>query len=99
MNELIQKVKKALRQTEGAFDDEITDLIRACLLDLGIAGVETAGLCNVYTDPLIIRAVISYCKANFGETEEYERWKASYDEQKAQLSMYSGYTVWSSDNG
>ena len=99
MNELLQKVKKALRQTENTFDDEITDLINACLLDLGIAGVETSLLCNVYTDPNIINAVIAYCKANFGNNEDSERWKTAYDEKKAQLSMYTGYTVWTVDNG
>jgi hypothetical protein len=34
---------------------------------------------------------------NFGELDKmefYDRLKASYDEQKAQLSMATGYTVW-----
>ena len=40
---------------------------------------------------MIIRAVITYCKANFGEADEYDRLKASYDEQKAQLITCTGY--------
>jgi hypothetical protein len=31
---------------------------------------------------------------NFGEPEDYDRLKASYDEQKAQLSTATGYTHW-----
>ena len=86
------KVKTALRITTTAFDDEIDDLIDACLLDLGLAGVVE----DDTTDPLIIRAVITYCKVNFGDIDsaEYDRLKASYDEQKGQMGMATGYTNW-----
>ena len=94
METLLEKVKLALRISENAFDNEITDLINACLKDLNIAGVIYDDLADVYNDPLIIRAVCTYCKCNFGTPEEYERLKASYDEQKAQLSTYTGYTKW-----
>lgn len=97
MNDLLEKVKLALRLTESAFDSELTDLINACLADLGIAGVD--GVKVVMTDPLVIRACVTFCKMNFGEPADYERLKASYDEQKAQLSMSSGYTVWVRLNG
>lgn len=87
---MIDKVKLALRITTNAFDTEITDLIEAALKDLGIAGVTNDDI----TDPLIIRAVITYCKCHFGEPDEYDRLKRSYDEQKAQMSMATGYTTW-----
>jgi hypothetical protein len=87
---IVAKVKTALRVTTDAFDSEISDLIDACLLDLGIAGVSE----NDTTDPLIIRAVCTYCKANFGSPDEYDRLKSSYDEQKAQMGMTTGYTEW-----
>ena len=32
--------------------------------------------------------------ATFGEPDEYDRLKKSYDEQKAQLSTCTGYTDW-----
>lgn len=87
---MIDKVKLALRITTNAFDEEIADLIEAALKDLGIAGVTNDDI----TDPLIIRAVITYCKCHFGEPDEYDRLKRSYDEQKAQMSMATGYTTW-----
>jgi len=88
----LDKVKVAMRIVTDDFDDELTDLISAGLADLGIAGVngEQAVIGNV----LVRQAVITYCKMHFGEPDEYERYKASYDEQKAQLSMHTGYTVW-----
>ena len=87
---LLDKVKLALRVTTQAFDSEITDLIAAALADLGVAGV----IANDETNPLIIRAVTTYCRVNFGQPDDYDRLKAAYDEQKAQLSMSTGYTDW-----
>lgn len=66
---MLEKVKLALRITTTAFDGEIEDLISAALADLGIAGVIT----EEQDDPLITRAVITFCKANFGEPDEYDR--------------------------
>ena len=87
---MLEKIKLALRITTTAFDSEITDLIDAALADLGIAGV----LIEDEMAPLIIRAVTTYCRANFGQPEDYERRKAAYDEQKAQLRTATGYTDW-----
>ncbi len=87
---MLAKVKLALRITTDAFDTELTDLIAAAKIDLGIAGVELPST----LDEICQLAIITYCKLHFGEPDEYDRLKASYDEQKAQLSMSTGYTVW-----
>ena len=94
---MLEKVKLALRIKSQAFDSEIEDLIAAALADLGLAGVTAAQYQEA--DPLITRAVVTYCRINFGEPEDYDRMKKSYDEQKAQLSMATGYTDWGEDNG
>ena len=65
---MLEKVKLALRITTTAFDNEIEDLIAAALADLGIAGI----INETQDDPLIIRAVVTFCKANFGEPDEYD---------------------------
>ena len=88
---MLEKVKLALRITTNAFDDELNDLISAAQLDLGIAGVVIPD----EIDAIVSRAVITYCKLHFGEPDEYDRIKASYDEQKAQLSMCADYTNFS----
>jgi hypothetical protein len=64
--------------------------IAAAQLDLGIAGVEIPE----QLDAIVETAIITYVKCKFGEPDQYDRLKASYDEQKAQLSMATGYTVW-----
>ena len=43
-------------------------------------------------DALFIRAVCTYCKLHFGETDEWEHLQESYDKQKAQLQMSAPYT-------
>lgn len=88
--DLLTLLKMALRITTDAFDDELNLLIYAAQADLGIAGV----VLPEELDEICKRAIITYCKANFGEPDEYDRIKASYDEQKAQLSMATGYTTW-----
>lgn len=91
---MLTKVKLALRITTDAFDSELNDLIDAAKIDLGIAGVDIPVTTDQSVDVIISKAIITYCKLNFGEPDQYDRLKASYDEQKAQLSMATGYTTW-----
>lgn len=88
---LLEKLKIALRLTTNAYDADLTGLIQAAELDLGIAGVEYQEI-----DALVERAIITYAKMHFFVLNdgEYDRLKKSYDEQKAQMSMATGYTDW-----
>lgn len=86
----LDKVKMGLRIKTTAYDEELTDLITAAKLDLGIAGVEVPST----LDEIVTRAIITYCKMSFGLPEDYDRLKRSYDEQKAQLVTATGYTDW-----
>jgi len=87
---MLEQVKLALRISTTAYDSELTYLIDAAKLDLGIAGV----VLPEELDALVQKAVITYCKLSFGLPEDYDRLKRSYDEQKAQLSTATGYTDW-----
>lgn len=91
-NTLLDKTKLALRLTVDDYDSELADLIEAAKLDLGIAGVDLPET----LDAIVERAIITYCKVQFSALTdgEYARLKASYDEQKAQLSTATGYTEW-----
>lgn len=92
MPSLLDKTKTALRVTVDAYDSDLTDMIEAAKLDLGIAGVELPAT----LDAICERAVITYCRVHFSALSdgEFSRLKASYDEQKAQLATATGYTVW-----
>lgn len=87
---MLDKVKTALRIKTNAYNDELNDLIAAAQIDLGIAGVQL----QPETDPIVTRAIITFCKMSFGLPEDYDRLKKSYDEQKAQLVTATGYTDW-----
>lgn len=87
---LVNQAKMARRMTTTAFDEEVERLLGAALLDLGVAGVEIPE----QMDPLVRTAAITYFLMHFGEPDQYDRLKASYDEQKAQLQTATGYTNW-----
>lgn len=91
---LLDRVKTSLRLNTTAYDtNEISPLIESALLDLGIAGIDIHDQAET-TDPLIEIAVVTYCRMHFGNPDNYDRLKRSYDEQKAQLQTASGYTDW-----
>lgn len=87
---MLEKVKLSLRIKNNKLDDEITDLIEACKIDLSISGVRKIK----DEDPIIQRAIIVYCKANFGlDNKDSEKYQKSYDLLKQSLSLCGDYNV------
>lgn len=93
-SELLQMCKTSMRITTDAYDSEITGYIEAALLDLGLAGVEYDAI-----DNLVAKAVMTYVRFSFGAPDNYDKLKASYDEQKAQMQNATNYTNWGVNNG
>jgi len=93
---LLDDVKTALRITNAAFDTEILNLIEAARDDLMLAGV-TPLKANDDTDPLIKRAIVTYCKANFGvDNHDADRLLKSYEMLKMHLALaedYNSYAI------
>lgn len=83
---MLNKVKTALRITTDRLDGEITDLIESAKADLGIVAEIVDD-----TDALTRQAIITYCRLHFGQPDDYDRLKQSYDEQKAQLRANPNY--------
>lgn len=85
--ELLKYCKLLLRQaTTDAFDDEIKNLIEACLLDLNISGV------GEVEDELVKRAVGIYVKAHFGsENPDREGLLDCYRSLKIHLALSQKY--------
>lgn len=94
---MLDKVKNALRVKTEAFDDEIQDLIDACKADLRLVDVNVPedtpaeGKEATAGDPLITRAIVLYAKANFGYSEDSEKYRAAYDYLKCSLSLAGDY--------
>ncbi|SFI36030.1 uncharacterized phage protein (possible DNA packaging) [Bacillus sp. 71mf] len=88
---MLEAVKKALRISHNALDDEILDLIEAARHDLMLSGVSSIKV-NVDTDPLIKRVIITYVKANFiPDAKEAERFQLSYNMLKNHLTLAGDY--------
>lgn len=87
---MLEKVKLSLRIKSSKLDDEINDLIEACKIDLSISGVRKIK----DEDPIIQRAIIVYCKANFGlDNKDSEKYQRSYYLLKQSLSLCGDYNV------
>lgn len=90
---MLELVKKALRISNTAFDDEIESLIAAARADLVLAGVNVA-IASLDTDALINRAVVVYCKAEFGyDNPDADRFRKSYDSMKMHLTLAGDYNA------
>ncbi|MFF5994797.1 DNA-packaging protein [Lysinibacillus sp. KU-BSD001] len=86
---MLARIRRALRITSIAFDNEIQDLIDAAIADLGDGGISNLS----ETDPLIIQAVILYARSNFGlENAESEKFAVRYNHLKTQLALSGEYT-------
>ena len=89
---LLAKAKTALRVATSAFDDEILDLINAAIQDLSTRGVIVDSTKDL--EPLVQRCVLTYVRLHFGQPDDYDRLKESFDEQLGQLMTTTGFTTW-----
>ncbi len=89
---LLDDVKQALRVSSAALNQEIEDLIASAKEDLQISNVDAETLTD--EDPLIKRAIITYCKANFGyNNPDADRFMAAYESLKSHLSLSADHVV------
>lgn len=79
-------VKLALRISGTSFDDEINLLIRDCLAELKMLGIDA-----FEGDAQIQSAVIAYCKWKFGSNDESAKWEKIYNDKVTKLKVSSQY--------
>ena len=87
---MLGTVKLALRITNTAYDTEILDLIAEAKADMTLCGIKKI----IETDVLVKRAIVTYCKANFGLfNSDGEKLQASYEAIRNHLSMSIDYNT------
>lgn len=87
---LLNKVKTCLRIDDTYLDEDIQDTIDAAFNDLKLCGIMQSKI--VETDPLILRAVKIFCKAEYSVDEkEAARYRQSYEMLRDHLSMSMDY--------
>lgn len=92
---IIDDVKVALRVAPATveFNGEIQGLIDAAEADLQLAGVIPEKV--DVADPLIKRAIVVYCKANFGyDNPDADRLQRAYDLLKMHLTLAEDYVCY-----
>lgn len=90
---MITSAKKWLRISTTSVDDEIRQVMEACLIDLKNGGVAVRNT----DDPTIQQAMKLFLKAQFGYDANAERFVQSYEFLKASLALSGDYNKEESD--
>jgi uncharacterized phage protein (predicted DNA packaging) len=89
---LIDKVKLALKIDDNTLDDDIQDTIDAAIADMKLCGIFESKI--VDTDTLILRAIKTFCKAEYSKDDkESGRYRDSYEMLRNHLSMSIDYNT------
>ena len=84
--ELLARIRKRVRVMSNSSDEEINDLVRACIVELEMSGVYGNEL-----DPTYYQAVVLYCKANYGYDEDTERFRMAFAALRDAMSLSGDY--------
>lgn len=88
--DIVEKVKTDLRITHTALDEDITDMVSACLDDLDIAGVRALAP----YDATVVAAVKLYCRAAYtDDTGKADAYMARYNAMKSTMMMAERYKM------
>ena len=89
---MLERARAALRLKTQAFDDELISHIEAAAEDLRLAGIAVPNdVIHTELKPLILEAIIVYCKANFGFNNDTERFAAAYENMKIKMRLAGDY--------
>lgn len=88
---MLDEVRSALRVDGNDLDNEIQGLIDAARADLALSGVRP-DKANDDGDPLIRRAIIIYCRAEFDYADQAaDKLRQSYEMLKRHLTLSEEY--------
>lgn len=88
---MLELVRKALRVDGPDHDEEIQGLIAAARADLALSGVALEKA-QSDDDPLIERAIITYCRAEFDYADQAaDKLRQSYEMLKRHLTLSEEY--------
>lgn len=97
---MLDIIKLALRIITDDFDSELTMLINACLEEMQGLGVVIATETDGTPTSLQVQtAIVAYCKWQFGNNDDSDKWEAIYHTKLAQLKTMTGHTDWGDVDG
>ena len=89
---MLEKVKLALQITTNEFDSDIEENIAAARAEMIRSGV-SAAKANSDDDPLVIKAIKTFCQKEYSDDNLSERFEKSWKYQLDNLRKSSGYKV------
>lgn len=97
---MLDIVKLALRIVTDAFDSELNMLIATAIAEMEGLGV----IIDTESDgqPASIQvqsAIVAFCKWQFGNNEDADKWRDIYHTKLAQLKTMTGHTDWGETDG
>lgn len=86
---LLDIIKEAVRRTDDDIDDSLQSDIDAAIADMQRVGVVAADTDT--TEPLVIKCVELFCKANLDYLAQGERYMRNYVKLRDSLSLSESY--------
>ena len=87
MDELIIYLKKMIRVNTRSADEELENLVNACMGEMKIKGVQ-----GELTDPLYRQVIVLYVKAHYGYDKDSEKFQKSYENLCDSMALCGEYT-------
>lgn len=82
----VEKIRKRLRIATDSLDIEIKDLVES-----GKRELEVGGVFERENDALYFQALVLYCKANFGFSENSERFEKAFYALRDSMALSGEY--------
>jgi len=87
---MLAYIKEILRVASNEFDNEVQELIDSAKADLELSGVRAEMIND--SDPLIKRAIATYCKTHFGfDNKDHMLLLGAYNSLKTHLIVSIEY--------
>lgn len=84
---MLALVKKSLRVSSAAFDEEVNNLIKSAILEM-----QRVGIVYDENNEMIQQAVIQFCKSRFGyDNKEADRFERNFNDMVKAMSLSGDY--------
>ncbi|MFL8888928.1 phage head-tail connector protein [Helcococcus kunzii] len=89
---MVGKVKRDLRWSHSKLDDDISDNIEACKLDMKRVGIDP-----LKSDLLMEKAIKLYCRWQYNFENQADRYMNAYKQLRNAMSLCSEYRIEATD--
>ncbi len=86
-NEFIEEMKRAVRVKTEYANEEIKNLVNACIAELSLTGVYISDI----TETLSKQVITLYCKAHYGYDEKTEPFLKAYQALRDAMALSGDY--------